>query len=125
MKVDLQSTVFNDKIISDTNEIRKSNVISVVSPLEPSTKNPVSTQFFPYITINEEPMPTDIPLESKCTKRHSRHMCVYVRISFILVCQLTFAIERNVFVFRSFRDSSFFFFFSRFSYIPMKRLAGR
>ena len=69
MKVDLQSTVFNDKIISDTNEIRKSNVISVVSPLEPSTKNPVSTQFFPYITINEEPMPTDIPLESKCTKR--------------------------------------------------------
>ena len=49
----------------DTNEIRKSNVIAVTIPLEPSLKNPAPNQFFPYITINEEAPPTDARLESK------------------------------------------------------------
>lgn len=57
--------------LKNTKEIRKSNVISVTLPLEPSTKTPVSAQFFPYITINEEPLPTDVPLEKSPTRLYS------------------------------------------------------
>jgi hypothetical protein len=50
---------------SENNEIRKSNVISVISPLEVPIKESISDRYFPYITINGESAPSDARLESR------------------------------------------------------------
>ena len=50
---------------SENNEIRKSNVISVISPLEIPIKEAISDRYFPHITVNGESAPSDARLESR------------------------------------------------------------
>ncbi len=52
-------------VFLDTNEIRKSNVITVSPPLEMPVKTPITDRYFPYISINSEATPSDTRLESK------------------------------------------------------------
>ncbi|CAF0920401.1 unnamed protein product [Adineta ricciae] len=49
--------------IKDTNEIRKSNIISVNPPLEMPLKEQLVDRYFAYITVNAETPPPDIHLE--------------------------------------------------------------
>jgi hypothetical protein len=56
---------FSFKSFLENNEMRKSNVISVVTPLETTARDPMSDQYFPFITINGEATPSDTRLESR------------------------------------------------------------
>ncbi len=51
----------------DSNDVRKSNVISITTPLETPVNGPINDQYFPYITTNNEPTPSDPRLESRFT----------------------------------------------------------
>jgi len=62
----------------DSNEVRKSNVISVTTPLETTVNGPINDQYFPYITTNNEPKPSDPGLESRFTVLHTIQKCLSV-----------------------------------------------
>ena len=51
--------------MKNSNEILKSNIISVNPPLEMSLKEQLVDRYFAYITINAEAPPPDMRLEGK------------------------------------------------------------
>ncbi|CAF1353703.1 unnamed protein product [Rotaria sordida] len=50
--------------LKDSNEIRKSNIITVNPPLEMPLKEQLIDRYFAYITVNAESPPPDMRLES-------------------------------------------------------------
>ena len=46
-------------------EIRKSNVISIVTPIAKTVTGSVNDEFFPYITTDNQQPPADTPLEGE------------------------------------------------------------
>jgi hypothetical protein len=80
----------------DSKDIRKSNVVSVTTPLEPSVNGSIADHYFPYITINNEPAPSDnTRLESKFRILYNTQKCLslleiinnYCYISIITRCE--------------------------------------
>ncbi len=62
----------------DSNDVRKSNVISITTPLETPVNGPINDQYFPYITTNNEPTPSDARLESRFTVLYTIQKCLSV-----------------------------------------------
>ncbi|CAF0725929.1 unnamed protein product [Rotaria sordida] len=62
--------------IKNTNEIRKSNVIIVDTPLDLPVKGPVVDRYFPYITVNDEETPSNITIEKGSDRLSSSKLSI-------------------------------------------------